>query len=179
MGNNMKRKLAKFLLLLLLFDCFLIGCTRFFTPPTAEEADAFLKSNWHDIDTAVNYLKAIDTDIAFVVGTTVKYEFKDHEIVQEDVKTCFQHLWNAGCELISYDVGDNTISFEIWNTTFGNVGCGIACTINGKGFPKAEMQTECKLISYGWYYFVADYEEYRKSPSKYDEMWDAEKIQTQ
>ena len=173
----MKRKLYRFLLLFLLFDCCVIGCTRFLTPPTSEEADKFLKNNWHDIDAVVNYLRTIDAEYAFVVGTTISYEFTDHEIIQEDVKTCLQRLWRAGCKLISIQNGDNTIYFEIWNRIYGDVGCGIACTINGQGFPKVEMQTECKLISFGWFYYLADYEEYRKSPSKYDKMWDMEEIQ--
>jgi len=155
---------------------FISGCTLLcLTPPTPDDAEAFLKNNQHDIDVVVSFLKSIDTaDHAYIDrnDTTVFYEFEYHEITPKDVRTSLRHLWSAGCECISIQNGDNTVYFEMWRRTMGNVSCGISCTLNGQGVPKAELQTECTPISKGWFYYFADYEEYRKSPSKYDEMWD-------
>lgn len=166
------------LLLILIITANMTGCAKPYYPPTQEDADSFLKDNRDDIDVIVNYLQSIETegDSAFfnfgIAKDTVFYEFEDHDILSEGVKTCLHHLRSNGCEHISMHKDDNTIYFEIWHRTMGDVGCGIACTLDGQGFPKVQFQTECKPISDGWFYYYTDYEAYRIDPSKYDEMWD-------
>ena len=177
----MKRILFQLLLVLLMTASSCVsGCTHYYDPPTPEEADAFLKKNQPDIDLVVDCLRSIDAESAHIDrnSTTIWYAFEHHDILEQDVIASLQRLWKAGCEAISIDHRKNTISFEIWYRTRGDIGCGIACPIDGQGYPKAEMQTECTPISGGWFHYVADYEKYRISPSKYDEMWDAETNQT-
>lgn len=156
-------KRIKFMILMLLLTVFILGCVKPFIPPTLEDADQFLKNNRHDIDVAVNYLKSIDTEdnSVYIKGITISYEFEDHIVSDEEIKRSLQHLWNAGCELICIQKEKNTISFEIWSRTMGDVSCGISCTIDGQGYPRAEFQTVCTPISDGWFYYYADYEEYR------------------
>lgn len=166
---NMKK------LFLLVIVVLLSGCTKSFNPPSAEDADLFLKINRDDIDTIVQYLHVIETDddSVFIDGTDYAfYEFEDHKILSDEVKASLRHLKSNGCEDISMQKDDNTICFEIWSRTMGNVGCGIACTLDGHGFPKVQFQTACKPISDGWFYYYTDYEAYRINPSKYDEMWE-------
>lgn len=165
------------LLLILILTTFMVGCTRSYYPPSSEDADLFLKNNRNDIDVIVNYLQTIETedDSAFfnfgITKDTVFYELEDHDIPSDDVKTSLRHLKSNGCVDISMHKDDNTIYFEIWHRTMGDVGCGIARTLDGQGFPKVQFQTECKPISDGWFYYYTDYEAYRIDPSKYDEMW--------
>ena len=163
------------LVLLVLIVFFLSGCAGLLSKPKPEDADLFLKNNRYDIDIIVDYLKAIDTDHAYIGRnrTTITYEFEDHVIESEEVKDSLQNLWRAGCQFISIHNAVNTVNFELWDRTMGNVSFGIACTLDGRGFPKAELQTECEAISNGWFCYYSDYEEYRKNPSKYDEMWDS------
>ncbi len=167
-------KRINLLLVMLMLAAFLSGCAEFSDPPLLEDADLFLKNNQHDLDVVVNFLKTIDADHAFIsrYETTVFYEFEDHEIISDEVRTSLRNLWSAGCLTISINHSNNTVFFEIWKRTIGDVSGGVSCTLDGHGYPKAEFQTECTPISNGWFYYLADYEEYRKSPSKYDEMWD-------
>lgn len=156
--------MKKQLLLLMLMLVFILpGCTHYYDPPTPEDADTFLKNNLHDIEVIVDYLKALDTDHAYIGRnqSTVFFEFEHHDIIQEDVRDSLGQLWSNGCESITIRRRDNTVYFEIWGRTRGNVSCGIACTLDGQGLPKAELQTECTPISNGWFYYFADYEEYR------------------
>lgn len=54
----------------------------------------------------------------------------------------------------------NTIYFEKW--FFGEESHGIAFSVNGKDKPVIEFLTELEPLSEnGWYYYEADYEEYR------------------
>lgn len=154
----------------------LAGCFKPFTPPSPEDADAFLKNYQSDIDAVVNYLESIDTEDDSLYlnrryGTMVSYEFQDHDILSADVRASIQRLWSAGCEIISMQKDNNTVRFEIWSRTMGDVGCGISRTLDGQGFPKVQFQTKCEPISDGWFYYYTDYEEYRSNRSKYDEMW--------
>ena len=170
----------KKLLFILLIAVFLTGCMKSYNPPSSEDADIFLKDNRDDIDVIVDYLQSIETenDSVFfnfsITKETVFYDFEDHDILSDDVKTSLRYLKSNGCEVISMHKDDNTIYFEIWHRTMGDVGCGIACTLDGQGFPKVQFQTECKPISDGWFYYYTDYEAYRIDPSKYDEMWETQ-----
>ena len=173
----MKRILFQLLLLLMAaLDCCVSNCTHYYDPPTTEDVDAFLKSNRQDMETVVDYLQSLDADFAAMDKneTTVFYDFEDHAIAQEDVINSLRCLWRAGCEHNSLNVHENTVYFETWYRTRGDVGCGIARTLNGRGFPKVQFQTECRPISDGWFYYFTDYEKYRTAPSRYDAMWDAE-----
>lgn len=167
----------KKLFFILLIVAFMTGCMKSFNPPSIEDTDSFLKDNRDDIDVIVDYLQSIETedDSVFfnfsITKDTVFYDFEDHDILSDDVKTSLRHLKSNGCEVISMHKDDNTIYFEIWHRTMGDVGCGIARTLDGQGFPKVQFQTECKPISDGWFYYNTDYEAYRIDTSKYDEMW--------
>ncbi len=161
------------LAVLLSMALLLVGCGFRYDPPSAEDANVFLAQNREDINIIVDYLKELEYDSAFVDKDNgeIFYEFKYHTIESKDVKTGIRHLWSSGCEHISIRKKDNTIYFEIWSRTMGDVACGISCTIDGNVYPKVEFQTECEPISDGWFYYYADYEEYRANRSKYDEMW--------
>lgn len=169
MIRKKKSLLAVFLSMALL----LVGCSFRYDPPSVEEANVFLAQHQEDINIIVDYLKELDYDSAFVDKDNgeIFYEFEYHKIESKDVKTGIRHLWSSGCEHISIQKEDNTIYFEIWSRTMGDVDCGISCTIDGNGYPKVQFQTECEPIFEGWFYYFADYEEYRANRSKYDEMW--------
>ena len=164
----------KKVLWMLLIAVLISGCANSYNPPSPEDADSFLKSNRNDIDVIVNYIQAIKTEgnSVFIDKTdAVFYEFKDHDILSDDVKTSLRRLRSNGCECLALLKDDNTIYFEIWSRTVDGVGCGIARTLDEQGFPKVQFQTECKPISDGWFYYYTDYEAYRIDSKRYDEMW--------
>ena len=153
----------------LLMALLLSGCSLRNDGPTAEEAKAFLSGHREEIDLVVDYLKELGYDSILIDKGKEEafYEFEWHDISSENVITSLNSLWAAGCRSIYKD--DNTISFEIWCRTRGDVDCGIACTINRRGAPKTQYQTRCEEIGDGWFYYYDDYEEYRKDPSKNEE----------
>lgn len=152
------------LLALLLSGCFLRN-----DGPTAEEAKAFLSGSREEIDLVVGYLKELGYDSVFIDKGKDKafYEYEWHDISSENIIASLHRLWAAGCRSIYKD--DNTISFETWRRTRGDVDCGIACTTDRQGAPKTQYQTRCEEIGDGWFYYYDDYEEYRKDPSKNEE----------
>lgn len=55
----------------------------------------------------------------------------------------------------------DTISLLQW-TGLRDIGCGIACTINGENTPEIEFVTQLVPMSdNGWYYYVSDYNVWR------------------
>lgn len=163
------KPVRKRVIVVCLFLAFLLaGCSLRNNGLTVEEAKAFLAEHRADIDLVVDYLKEPECDSALVDKGKEKvfYAFEWHDISSENVITSLRRLWAAGCKTIYRD--ENTISFEIWRRTRGDVDCGIACTIDGQGAPKTQYQIRCEEIGDGWFYYYDDYEEYRQDPSKYE-----------
>lgn len=152
---------------LLLLALLLSGCSLRSDGPTAEDAKAFLSGYREEIDLVVDYLKELGNDSVLIHKGKAFYEFEWHDISSENIIASLHRLGAAGCRSIYND--DNTISFEIWRRTRGDVDCGIACTTDRQGAPKTQYQTRCEEIGDGWFYYYDDYEEYRKDPSKYEE----------
>ncbi len=160
------RNKVSILIVLLLCAVLFSGCALLnWEPPTAADTKVFLEQHQVDIDVVVEYMKGLNCDSAYIDNDdgTVFYEFEDHEISSEKVKSSIHHLWRAGCNNIwkHNDQGENTIGLELWYRTIGDVDCGIACTIDGQGTPITEFQTECVKITDEWFYFYDDYEAYR------------------
>lgn len=160
-----KTVMAVWLFLALLLS----GCSLCNDGLTAEDAKAFLSGYREELDLVIDFLKELGNDSVFIEKGKEKavYEFEGHDISSENVVASLRLLWAAGCRSIYKD--DNTISFEIWRRTRGDVDCGIACTIDRQGAPKTQYQTRCEEIGDGWFYYYDDYEEYRKDSSKYEE----------
>ena len=156
-------KIKRFIILLMC--CILLsGCSS--AAPTAEDTTDFLAENRADIEIVAGYLCKLDYDYAAITSCYGQcfYEFEYHIIEPAEVQTSIKNLWRNGCEFICKNAenGNQTIWFELWHRTSGSLDCGIACTITGQGLPQAEFQTYCEEIAPGWYYYFADYEEYRK-----------------
>ena len=166
-GNSMSRKIM-LLSTMIVIVLLLSGCIVDRDPPSAEDAKEFLAQHQDDIDVVVKWLRDLEYDYACIKNARgiIFYEFDDHPIRQEDVKTSVRNLWSSGCKFICKDdeQGTNTISFEIWYRTVGDQDCGIACTIDGQGTPKTEFQIKCERITEDWFYYYDDYEEYRNHP---------------
>ena len=167
------RRKGRILIVLLAIALLLPGCSLRYDPPSAAAARKFLTQNREDIYVIVDFLKELDQDFTFIDDDegTIFYEFDHHEIPSAEVKASIRRLWQNGCvNITKNDLQDvNTINFEIWYRTIGDVDCGIACTIDGEGTPKTEFQIMHEEIGDGWFYYFDDYEEYRTDPSKFEE----------
>lgn len=84
---------------------------------------------------------------------------RDEEIEDEAViKSLNRLLGKRGYRVIGRN--DNTIFFQKW--AFLEKDCGIAYSINGEDKPIVEFLIKLEELSEdGWYYYEADYEEYR------------------
>ena len=136
--------------------------------PSVESLSELLRENKADFETVANYLICLDGD-AFIDKNdgTVFVNFSYQQVSPADVANSVSRLFTLGCKSISTLYANNTISFEFWNRTRGDVSCGIACTISGDGTPEAEFQTERTEICDGWFYYYADYEQYRVNRGHY------------
>ncbi len=119
----------------------------------------------------ISYLKELECDSTLIKQNNgqIIYEFDDHDIASAEVRFSISRLWRAGCKRIWKDKEANTISFELWYRTMGEVDCGIACTFDNQSTPKTAFQVCCEEVGDGWYYYFDDYEEYRAHPSDYEE----------
>ena len=148
------------------------GCTLHNAAPSAKDATDFLNQNRNEIDVVVDYLTEIESGIICINDDDgmIFYNYEYHKILSNDLLSCINCLWRAGCKKISKEnvQGTVTISFEIWSRTMGDADCGIACTVDGQGKPITEFQISCEPIDETWFYYFDDYEEYRQSQTQYD-----------
>ena len=163
--THRKKRLIAILLSVALL---LSGCSFPWPKPLpAEKVKEFLTRHREDIDIVVDYLKELEYDSAFAArdwGEPEKifYEFEWHDISSEKVRTSIRNLWRAGCTHISKEKDrGNTIYLTLWNRIKESANCGIACTIDGEGYPKTEFQISCEEIEEGWFYYYCNYEFYR------------------
>lgn len=82
----------------------------------------------------------------------------------------YQNLRQAGCQSVSMDPKidgkgmENAIYFCMWTRTVDEADAGIAYAIDSSYPPQIEFQTVLEPLSEdGWYYTLAEYEEWRNT----------------
>lgn len=156
------KKSIRFTALLCLIISFFGGCRSLTSPPTVQSIEEHFFENYDDINFITEYMttsvyRSIYINAAsgemFVDGNT-------KIIPDEAVLNTIKRLFESGYGVITKD--DNTICFQQW-TRFMGAGCGIAYSINGSDLPQKQYLTELVPLSKdGWYYYVDDYEQWRK-----------------
>lgn len=133
------------------------------SPPDKNKADKYFNRDKADIRLITEYL--IDSDYPVmciknangymhVAGFDIKI---DDSAVMEAIRRLFEQQ-----EYKQIDKFGNTISFQIWERFIVDFASGIAYSINGKDEPEMQFLTKIEPLSEdGWYYFEADYNEWR------------------
>ena len=149
-------------LLIIFFLLVFSGCMLRNTPPDVTQIEEQFNIGYNDINTITNFLvndshKTIyiyDADGEMLADIEWK-KIKDQSVV--DALKNFEDTY----EFISISKEGNTIAFMMWKT-FQEIDCGVAYSISGYAPPKVIYCTELVPLSEaGWYYYVADYNEWR------------------
>jgi hypothetical protein len=144
-----------------------------FSPVFMPSKDAIEKSyeqNKADLLIVAEYVKSMEYDSIYIssndgtvfvsdsqtgsVGTNI-------EIDDPMVTSAANHLFQASRYNMISAVKNEFIAFQTWSTR--DKGCGIAYSLNGNE-PAIEFLTELAPLSeLGWYYYVSDFDEYRRN----------------
>lgn len=119
--------------------------------------------NRESIALVTDYLLSLKNPDVWVNGPNGTYfsDFEWHSI--EDGKVCeaIETLWENGISNIYKNTEANSVSFEMWRS-FQEIDCGVAFSIDGINSPSVEFMTQVEsLTERGWYYYVADYNQWR------------------
>lgn len=131
-------------------------------PPTVETVEERFNENYDDILAVVSFMANSGYEKIQIRNCSEKMyaDLKWVAITESSINAATKEL--LGTELYKgiYKRG-NTIEVLQW-TSSQSVSCGIAYTINGIDPPDIQYMTEIvPLAKDGWYYYVADYNEWR------------------
>lgn len=169
-----KKRLVKTVLLAHLLLLLLSGCSVIQRQPEAEDMEAMLAEHRESIETVLDYLLAEsksyilieDTGGTMLTGTATS-PLSDTAIEKTEVLDCVRELFEAGCRSITKDLQSNAVVFEFWHRSSGDVSCGIVYAADGETTPAVEFLTKREPLSEdGWYFYQADYEQWRIDQSK-------------
>ena len=128
-------------------------------PPNVEEVESFMNKNWESIVLVNNYLLKLGNK-NYIALFNHSLQIEDKE---EDVIIAIRSLERGGCYAVSKSVEDNSIHYEMWRRTIGEVDCGFVYAIDHTRPPEIQYQTKLVPLSIeGWYYYVASYVEWRR-----------------
>lgn len=144
--------------------CFL-GCNT--TAPSIGQFEKIFQEYESDFSTVSTYLENIQAEWALIETDNGKINigFQNQIINDSLVLESLNHLWKAGCFSIYMNRENNSICFGLWKTGMvGDADAGLLYAIENdeKKLPTTQYLTELQpLQADSWYYYIADYEEYR------------------
>ena len=144
--------------------CFL-GCNM--TAPSIGQIENNYLEYESDYFTVSTYLVNTQAEWALIETDTgeILIDFNEQIINDSLVLESLHHLWKAGCFSIYMNRANNSICFELWKTGMvGDADAGLLYAIeyDEKKLPTTQYLTELQpLQADSWYYYIADYEEYR------------------
>lgn len=167
-----KSKIIKYFILIAVLPAVLIwGITSVIiasvTPPDKEKMEQHFQRDKETLTVVVDYLNDLDYPFVSISKSNIKtgemftgayteYQKIDDEAIVKAMKK----LLNIG----KYSVigkSNNTVYFQKWS--FIQKERGIAVALNKDSRPVVEFLIKSESLSEpGWYYYEADYEEYRK-----------------
>ena len=137
------------------------------TPPDKEKMDSYFERDKSDfaiiteyfINSGYSYINIDKSNIKkstmFTGANTYDKRIEDDAVI----KSLNRLFEKQGYHVIGRN--DNTVFFQKWS--FLEKDRGIAYSINGKDKPVVEFLIKLETLSEnGWYYYEADYNEYRK-----------------
>lgn len=159
---NVLRKFI-FANLLIIFSLSIFsGCMLRSTPPDVTQIEEQFSANYEDIKTVSDFL--INSGFKSIQISSSNGEMlgnhEEHAITDKSVIGALENLENI-YKSISISKYNTTIEFVLW-TRFRDVGCGVAYSSIENILPGVDYCTELVPLSEpGWYYYVADYNEWR------------------
>ena len=135
-----------------------------------ENAEKLLSRNEDEFTIVAEYMSGYGQNSASIFeeketvfifdGSSGRYE----EITDRRVKKAVDRLRSRGVDNIHWD-GENSTHFLVW-TFFMDFGAGIVYTNDSSKEPHVQFLTKAEHLSLdGWYYYEADYNEWRLNNS--------------
>ncbi len=143
---------------------FFIGLTNINTPPTANEVYEKFSENKESIQIIVDFILENESEEVLIIpeDKEVMIDFVRYPIVDEKLLNALKQLKGAGYEYKAIGRNETTISITQWRGQ-KDISCGIAYSIDGESIPDVQFATQLEeMQDDGWYYYVADYNEWRK-----------------
>ena len=162
MNAILKKMVIGIIIVTLLAVC--CSCTEFNEPYSFGDMENFLNAQKEDVQTITDFLLKLEYDNVQISDMNGKFFANHHsfDINEANTQESIKKLFEKGCLFIGKDVKENSVYFRMWHRIRGSVECGLSYAIEKERIPTVQFQTE--LVSFdddGWYYYVADYEEWR------------------
>lgn len=136
------------------------------SPPSYSAVQKRFTNNWKNIETIEVYLtesRYSSIDISNFRCTKVFADFDHIDITDVAVRHAVRSLLLTG-RYKNISKSQNTIVIEQWSN-IGDIGCGIAYSIDSDAEPVIEYVTELQPLNEdGWYYYISDYNQWRTQP---------------
>ena len=161
MKDSIKRRLLCGVVALLVL---LPACGIADTPPEVETVESVFYENIDNINTIVRFMEASGYTDIYINETdgTMQADLEELEIEDEAVNAAISQLIGTETYRLISKHGE-TIRFLQWSAFIKDIGCGITYTIDDAITPDIQYVTQLQpLKEPGWYYYVADYELYRR-----------------
>lgn len=135
--------------------------------PSKAIIESKLDSNSEQFETIVKYLLEQQYDWCSLnekLGSGVLTSNHERLTPPKAVQTAIKDLGMIGCKSIEMDRSYNSIIFELWVASLGDLNCGVLYRIDDSSEIEAEYMTELVPLENGngkWFYFVSDYDTYR------------------
>lgn len=165
------KKSINWILMVTLVIFFVVGIvwitTSALIPPDKEKMEKCFQQDKDDLTVIANYFISLDYSYVSVdkssiengvmfTGASTRYQKIDDKTALESLNRILSNR-----KYIVVGKSNNTVFFEKWR--FLEKDRGIAVSVNKEDSPLVEFLIKSEPLSeIGWYYYEADYEEYRK-----------------
>lgn len=161
MKESIKRRLLCGVVALLVL---LPACGIADTPPEVETVESVFYENTDNINTIVRFMEASGYTDIYINETdgTMQADLEELEIEDEAVNAAISQLIGTETYRLISKRGE-TIEFLQWSAFIKDIGCGIIYTMDDVITQEIPYVTQLQpLKEPGWYYYVEDYELYRR-----------------
>lgn len=156
----MGKKGGKIIIFALILFLLFTKCDSILNPPKIQKVSQTFLENYNDIVVVREYLcDSGYVDFQIRKGNTEAWA-DGNKVYIQDQEVCYA-LKSILKHYHFISKSGSTITLEQWNR-FNDVGCGIACSIDGSSLPEIDFLTKIEQIpNTDWYYYIDDFNEWR------------------
>lgn len=165
----MMNRSIRYILVATIITILLVGlsaCTLEEVPPGCAEIEEQFESSYDDITLVTNYLLSLPYEVVYIEDDRKgEYwaDFEWHNISDETIETAVKRLRKQGIYHIEKDFDNNSIVFRMWRS-YRDIDSGILYTIDPSKETTTQYLTTLEpLETERWHYYVADFNQWRKS----------------